>query len=163
MDSWVGKSLSSDKRILILGESWYGPTVCLRKYIQDWCDIKQPDYLFSRIFNTSFYSSKPPLTTASATVLQRQSFWDSVMFDNLVNWSVGTTRSARPTSTDFRKAAGTLSSRLSKLRPTSVWVLGKEQSHYSVPHLGSIKYVVSPHPCGWGVKTSSLNQDWQKL
>jgi hypothetical protein len=156
---WIGSNLHArKKRILILGESWYGPPANLGTYIPDWCAKIQQDYLFSRVFNAA-----SGCLTATANVAQRQAFWDSVIFDNFVNWPVGTSRSARPTAAHYSRAAAAFPARLSCLNPDAVWVLGLGQASYSIPLLGDIHHVASPHPCGWGVKTATLTAAWNRL
>jgi hypothetical protein len=157
MPPWIGPYLTKN-RILILGESWYGPVVHLPTYIADWSKRSQKDYLFSRIFNAA-----SGLSSVTATLAQRQGFWDSIIFDNFVNWSVGSSRSSRPTSANYVFAASTMSSRLALLKPGVIWVLGIQQACYSRPTFGSIRSVTSPHPCGYGIKNATLVADYNKL
>lgn len=157
MDPWIGSALKT-KRILILGESWYGPTPSLTAYMTNWCNRRQKDFLFSRIFNAG-----SGLNAATATTSERLGFWHSVMFDNFVNWSVGGTRSVRPSALDYGRAATTLPARLKTLTPTSVWVLGIEQGKYSLPLISHLHHVHSPHPCGYAVTRARLIDDWKKL
>jgi hypothetical protein len=157
MSPWIGSTIPQ-KRILILGESWYGTPTPLTAYVAAWCTGSQVDPFFSRVFNTGSGHH-----TRTASIPQRTAFWSSVLFDNFVNWSVGKCRSCRPKPGDFATAARSFPSRIATLCPTSVWVLGLTQAHYSVPLLGAYYHVVSPHPCSWGVKTVRLKTDWAKL
>jgi hypothetical protein len=157
MNPWIGSTIPH-KRILILGESWYGTPTALTAYLAAWCTGSVRDYLFSRVFNTG--SGRDSRT---ASISQRTAFWNSVLFDNFVNWSVGAFRSSRPKPGDFASAARSFPSRISALCPTSVWVLGLTHARYSVPLLGAYHHVVSPHPCGFGVTAMRLKADWAKL
>ncbi len=161
MGPWIGSEVSS-RRILILGESWYGgESDNLFDYLSGWCRRTKRDYFFSRVFNAA-----SGFHTETATDLQRAAFWNTVMFDNFVNFSVGQTRECRPNATHFKAAAGTFPERLEDLRPHVVWVLGKQQAGYSVPVLekaNCLHFVVSPHPCGWGVSTKSLKDAWNEV
>ena len=150
---------TSRKRILILGESWYGPSVPLSAYLAGWCAGSIQDHFFSCIFHAG---SGLPASKASAR--QRSAFWHAVLFDNFVNLSVGPSVSCRPTTAQFRSAALTFPPRLATLLPDSVWVIGTTQQRYSVPVLKAHGYhhVASPHPRS-GVAMASLQADWAKL
>lgn len=159
MKPWVGCKIPSE-RILILGESWYGPLDLLSEYLMGWCKGSVRDYLFSRIFNAA-----SGFHTETASIDQRTGFWNSVLFDNFINFSVGPTRECRPNATHFKAAACSFQKRLDELHPHAVWVLGKEQARYSVPILEKDNYphVVSSHPCGRGVTTKSLTEAWAEV
>ena len=154
-----GPAAPSRKRILILGESWYGPLVPLSTYLAAWCAGSIPDHFFSCIFHAG--AGKP---ANKASPRQRSAFWDGLLFDNFVNFSVGSAASHRPTPAQFRTAALTFPSRLAALFPDSVWVLGTTQQKYSVPVLEAHGYyhVPSRHPRS-GVTIASLQADWAKL
>ena len=157
MTPWVGSAMPP-KRVLILGESWYGPHAPLSAYLSGWCAGSVRDYLFSRIFNAA-----SGFCTSKATMAQRTTFWSTVLFDNFVNFSVGPTRASRPGPAHFAAAAASFPSRLAALCPHAVWVLGMTQAAYSVPLLSGYHHVVSPHPCARGITRVRLTTDWRKL
>jgi hypothetical protein len=160
MDPWIGSEVSS-RRVLILGESWYGEeSDNLFDYLSGWCQRTKRDYFFSRVFNAA-----SGFHTKTATDPQRAAFWNSVLFDNFINQSIGQTRDCRPDESHFKAAARSFPNRLQALHPNAVWVLGKEQARYSVPILKEVNcpHVVSPHPCGRGVTRESLKNAWMKL
>ena len=154
---WVGSSINPRRRILILGESWYGPGSPLT-VIPAWC-AGATDHFFTRIFNAA---SGVSTSSAPAGHPARLAFWNSVLFDNFVNWPVGPSLSNRPTCADFTLAATIFPARIAGLAPDSVWVLGKTQALYSSPLIISIRQVISPHP-RWHVTTAVLKADWSKL
>jgi hypothetical protein len=160
MAPWIGARVPQ-RRVLVLGESWYGPTPLLSTYIPAWCAGTQRDYLFSRIFNAANVTAGLHSSTATAT--EKRAFWDSVIFDNFVNWSIGGSRSSRPSTADFYSAATTLPTRVAALRPTAVWILGRAHRPHSLRCLHGIHTVSSPHPCSYGVTTATLAADWAKL
>jgi hypothetical protein len=156
----TGIGTAPQKRILILGESWYGASYTLSTYLTGWCAGSMRDYFFSRVFNAA-----SGLHSSRASSADRFAFWNSVLFDNFVNWSVGATRAHRPTSAMYAHAAASFPSRLTAMRPDSVWVLGLGQAFYSSPVLCKLRYhhIVSPHPCGRAVTTSRLQSGWAAL
>ena len=166
MAPWIGSAISSSntsstpsKRILILGESWYGPPVPLSTYLTGWCAGSIQDHFFSCIFHAA--SGSP---ASGASPQQRSAFWNNVIFDNFVNFPVGPSISHRPTPLQLDAAAHTFPARLAVLLPDSVWVIGVKQQQYSVPVLRThhYHYVPSPHPRS-GVTIVRLRDDWTKL
>ena len=161
MDIWKGAGFDrSPSRILILGESTYGDDPPLAVYVRRWVAGKQPDYLFSRLFRVC--CGQP---ASSATLEARGGFWDSVAFYNFVPDSVGAKRSDRPTASNYKKGEDLLPTVLAALQPAGVWILGIDNALYSKPIITERNIVcrVSQRPCGYGVKTSELEEEWSKL
>ena len=148
---WIGKHYTaSNPKILLLGESDYGETGQLDKYIPEWLDRKNPDHTFARISNT-FGSN-----------ISREEFWHQIAFYNFVPGSLGPTRAHRPTSQLYLEAQPVLSEVLNALKPDGVLILGIEQSHYSKPVIEryGVACSVSPHPAARGLSNERLTTAW---
>jgi len=146
--------------MLILGESRYGHEELIAESIKGWIKGHR-DYLFSRVFNIC-----SGLHTSSASVGDRSRFWESVAFQNFVFWSVGEQRNHRPTQAMYETAKPFLGEVLDLLKPSGVWILGREQAAYSesIITASGIECEVAPHPCARrGASTFSLQQSWERL
>lgn len=156
MDYWKGEHFQGT---LILAESWYGEEVDLSTYISQWSKFELNDYLFTRIFN-----SCSGLKRGESTLKEREAFWDSIAFENVINWSIGS-RMDRPNSQIYKKALSTLDARIRKIDPKRIWALGSEQFGYSSGIINSLRIqcVSISHPCSYGVKNTDLEASWQKL
>lgn len=158
---WIGSRYAEpENRLLILGESWYGDEIPLTRYVPEWCSKVVTDALFSRLFNAcSGYR------TERASIDQRLGWWQQIAFCNFVPGTVGTSRSNRPTSSQFQAGEARLGQLLSQLKPRGVWILGKEQSEYSAPVAKELRInvQVSPHPASYGVRTATLAAAWSEL
>ena len=159
MDVWIGKKWCyQEKKILLLGESWWGPQIPMQLYIGSWCS-GNPDPFFTRIFN-----SCSGLNASGSSQNQKLYFWDNYAFMNFVFWSVGSTNSSKATANDFKQAAIFLERYLRVLNPNSVWIIGKTHSAYSQPVLTKlgIHCVVSNHPSS-PITNVQLKSDFSKL
>jgi hypothetical protein len=157
---WIGQNWRRTHKTLILGESWYGGGT-IEAIVTAWICRRERDYFLSRVFNAC-----SGLRTESATLAERQAFWDSVAFQNFVCWSLGKGSKCRPTAADYQHACKHLEHLLAELRPAGVWVLGKEQAEYSVPVLEhrSAVYEWAYHPCARRRAGShSLRDSWRRL
>ena len=151
---WIGSSYQeSSPKVLILGESDYGGTDRLEKYIPQWLDGEPHDQTFARISN-SFAAS-----------ITRDQFWQTIAFYNFVPGMVGEERKDRPTKAMYMQAKVVLPEVLSILNPDGVLVLGIEQSDFSQPVLQDlgVAHTVSPHPAAWGVTNERLTAAWNEL
>ena len=155
---WIGPNYS-DRRFLVLGESWYGEyagnLVTDDGYIRAYLEGSQPDPMYSRIANACMEDS---------SLLARRKYWNAVMFTNFVQ-CVGETRANRPTIAIYKAARARLAGLLVSHKPSGVWILGKEQSEYSAPvakEVG-IPVEVSAHPTSYGLNNSALGASWKAL
>lgn len=158
---WVGQDYeASEKRILILGESWYAQLESLSEYIPKWAAKKIRDNTFSRIFNASsgFHTSK-----AKEQEILR--FWNSIAFYNFVVGTVGESRKHRPTKVQYEISRTSLQSVLEVLKPKGVWILGRGQAEYSMPIVSAmgLKHEVVAHPTSYGLKAVVLKDSWLSL
>jgi hypothetical protein len=150
---WIGSSFAKTCTF-VLGESWYGEykgdLVTDAGWIQAYLAGEVADGMYSKI--------------ANATGLSRSAFWESVMYTNFVQF-VGSAATSRPTTAMYRDAQPRLSRILREHRPLRVWVLGTEQSAYSVPVISGegITYEVAPHPRRPGVTNQQLGNSWATL
>lgn len=161
MEIWVGKNYQTSKnKILVLGESWYGQEVSIAEYISKWAAREIKDTTFSRIFNAGSGSH-----TSKATESELLDFWHTIVFYNYVVGTVGETRSHRPTKMQYEFSESSLNLILKQFAPDGVWVLGKEQSHYSVPVIESLclPYEVVAHPTSFGLKAKVLQNSWRTI
>lgn len=124
---WVGERYRDGHRTLVLGESWYGtfPEAIATDdgYIHAWLAGSLPKGIREMLY--------PRLSGAVGP--SRTEFWNGVAFTNFVIASVGPTRSNRPTEAMYEAAKVRLARVLAELRPSRVWVIGKEQSAHSGP------------------------------
>ena len=151
---WIGSAYqTSSPRVLILGESDYGGTDRLERYVPQWLEGAPRDPTFSRISN-SFAASLP-----------RDQFWQEIAFYNFVPGMVGATRKERPTKAMYVQAQVVLPEVLRIIKPDGVLILGKEQSEYSQPvlHELGIAHTISPHPAAWGITNEQLTFAWNDL
>ena len=163
---WRGEAYAlQPSRILILGESWYGPVEPIHSYICRWINRTTQDRAFSRIFNAASGHN-----TYSAGLAERRLFWAHISFYNFVPGSIGQTILSRPTINQYLEGARALPMILNKLRPHAIWVLGKEQSKYSEPVIEkycveshNCIYEISLHPTSRGVRNSTLQESWLHL
>lgn len=158
---WIGQDYEvSGKRILVLGESWYGQLESLSDYIPKWAAGKIRDNTFSRIFNAG--SGSHTSKAAEHEILQ---FWNSIAFYNFVVGTVGDTREHRPTKEQYESSKGPLRLVLEGLKPKGVWILGKGQAAYSEQVVRDMRlaYEVVAHPTSFGLKAEMLRQSWLLL
>lgn len=150
---WIGRDFETTG-ILVLGESWYGDWGAEynsdASYIQAYLDGKLSDRMYTKI--------------ANACQSSKESFWQSVMFTNLVIWA-GASSKDRPTTHMYLDGYFRLRRLLEKYKPRGVWLLGKEQAQFSSHLLISeeIPFSTSVHPTAVGVTTEHLSQSWQEL
>jgi hypothetical protein len=166
MKPWVCSAFAKqDKRLLILGESWYGDFELNDevRFIQTWIARKPPgcsDRFFSRIYNAG--NSTP---AAKATERERREFWEKVAFTNLVSESVGRAARIRPSDVHWAKGIRRLRLLLPRLKCDRVLILGREAASYAKPvidHFGILS-VSCPHPSGYGVTTEVLRRKWEEV
>lgn len=110
---WIGPNYSN-RRIFVLGESWYGDyTDDLATddgYIRAYLEGHQPDPMYTRMANACMGDN---------SLRARRDYWHSLAFTNFVQ-CVGGNRADRPT-TDMLKAAGPRLAALLELhRPAGV-------------------------------------------
>ena len=157
-DIWIGSNYRKGG-ILIIGDSSYvDPAV---QYIPRWIAKNEKDQTFSRLFN-AFNAEQAH--TESATIEQREAFWNSVAFYNFVQ-EVIPSRDDRPSQAMFRAAKAPLETVLKALQPGGVMIVGYEQREHSEPivtQLG-IPCVVVEHPTAYGVPTAAMTARWQEL
>ena len=150
---WIGSNYQ-EKRILVLGESWYGDWGGAQNndagYVQAYVDGKLRDGMYSKM--------------ANAAGLDRQVFWQSIAFTNFVIWA-GAGCKDRPTKQMYLDSVPRLRDLLETLKPRGVWILGKEQSQYSAPVVerAGIHFDVSTHPTGYGVTLLEIGESWRRL
>lgn len=161
MNVWIGDEYGRDRRrILVLGESWYGPVEPLEDYVPRWCRRELNDYMFARLFNVASGSN-----TSKAGYARRREWWDRIAFCNFVAGSVGATRADRPIVADFVGAAKGLGEILGRVAPRGVWVVGKEQAAYSLPVVRSFGAAVevTRHTSSRGLTSADLAASWERL
>lgn len=150
---WIG-SRYADRKILVLGESWYGDyvgdLVTDDGYVRAYLDGRQADAMYTRM--------------ANASGLGKQAFWQGIAFTNFVQ-RVGDTRDCRPTPAEYRQARERLDRLLQTLSPCGVWILGIGQSEYSAPIIreAGIDLEVSAHPTSYGLSNAVLGASWRAL
>lgn len=150
---WIGKDFGA-KRILVLGESWYG----------DWGASYNSDSSYVAGYLAGELRDLMYTKMANACGMSRQTYWDSILFTNFVTWA-GTHRTDRPTKSMYEAAIPRLERLLQEHAPKGVWILGKEQSEFSAPvirHAG-IACEVSLHPTSYGLRNQLLSESWQRL
>jgi hypothetical protein len=158
-DIWIGSSYSqSPRRILILGESTYGQDPPLISYIPTWI-AGAKDYTFSRIFNACSGAH-----TSTASIAQRQAFWDSIAFYNFLTVALPS-RETRPTDAQYRASEQALDEMLARYTPSGVWILGVGQARFSWPIVARhhIPYVVQRHPTSRGLRADNLRDSFAIL
>jgi hypothetical protein len=159
MNIWIGEKWpDSTKRILILGESWFGPEESVHRYVRRWCQGSQPDHFSTSIFNAcSGYG-------ASATSQQKFDFWNELAFMNFVYWSVGSTNNNKATAAHYKSAQPDLDLFLRALKPKSLWILGTTHAKYSGPIVNGsgINNIITKHPRS-GVPATTLRTDFRRL
>ena len=112
---WIGSSFDN-KRILVLGESWYG----------DWGDDRNTDAGYVRAYLRGALRDGMYTKMAKGSGLSVADVWNSIAFTNFVVWT-GTRREDRPTAQMYRDSVPRLKELLGSLAPLGVWILGKEQ------------------------------------
>lgn len=153
MDIWVGHEYQA-KRILVLGESWYGSfpdqLATDSGYIAAYLAGRVTDRMYSKM--------------ANACGPSRNEFWQSIAFTNFVQ-CIGEEAGSRPTDQAYKDAKPRLADLLKLHQPQVVWVLGEEQAKYSSPVIESmdIPVEVAWHPMRIGCTSSMLNRSWGKL
>lgn len=150
---WMGINYES-KRILVLGESWYG----------DWGSEHNSDHGYVTAYLTNKISDRMYTKMANACGLARDTYWHSIAFTNFVIWA-GHSRTDRPTSDMYKSAIERLDRLLQEHKPQGVWILGKEQSQYSEPVIrnAGVKCEVALHPTSYGVSNQVLGESWKRL
>ncbi len=161
MDVWIGEGYErAAKRILVLGESWYGEVEPLCAFVPRWATGELRDAMLSRLFNAA-----SGLHTERASIEQRLAWWNGIAFYNFVPGSVGASRSDRPSDAAFRAARAPLGLVLERLRPDGVWIIGKGQAAYSagvVEEFGAV-HEVTAHTASYGLSSAELAGSWAKL
>lgn len=101
---------------------------------------------------------------ANACELAPREFWERILFTNFV-LRVRDVRADRPTQQMYRNAGPRLRQILSSFRPRVGWVLGKEQSEFSVPIIreARIPFEVVAHPTSYGLKNAVFGASWKKI
>lgn len=148
---WIGDRFA-ERRILVLGESWYG----------DYADNTDTGYI--RLYLAGKLADRMYTRMANACGLSRDDFWHGIAFTNFAQ-RVGEKREDRPTLAMYEAAKPRLSRLLAELQPRGVWILGKEQGEHSAPLVAAagIPLVVSRHPTSYGVPNAELGADWSNL
>lgn len=155
---WKGSNYS-DRRLFVLGESWYGEfvgdLVTDDGYIRAYLEGHQRDAMYSRMANACM---------GDKSLRARREYWHGVMFTNYVQ-CVGGVRADRPTSNMLTTARHRLAGLLDAHRPSGVWILGVGQSEHSAPVVAEagIPFEVTAHPTSYGLKNSTLGASWQAL
>jgi hypothetical protein len=160
VDVWVGSGyVAAERRVLILGESWWGDVERLGGAIERWARDEQADATFSRLFNTCSGKRRE-----RASYNERMAFWNSIAFYNFVQGSLGATRKSRPSRMHFTSAIPALEKVLKSLKPTCVWVVGVGQSEYSSAVLQqlNIPFEVVRHPSS-GISHENFYGSWRNL
>jgi hypothetical protein len=133
---WKGREYERT-RILVLGESWYGTYeddhLYDDTYVAAWLRGEVRDAMYSRM--------------ANAVRLSREGFWQSIAFTNYAQ-CVGPDRDHRPDLEMFEAGAVRLRAIIAELKPTVIWLLGKQQAEHSGPVVAEagLPSVVSRHP-----------------
>lgn len=152
-EPWIGKEFEA-RRILVLGESWYGDWGAGynsdSSYVAGYLAGKLRDVMYTKM--------------ANACGMSRQAYWDCILFTNFVTWA-GAHRTDRPTKSMYEKGVPRLKRLLQEYKPKGVWILGKEQSKFSAPvvHNAGIPFEVSLHPTSYGLRNQLLGESWQRL
>ena len=160
IDIWVGLNYAAaERRVMILGESWWGELERLAGAIERWARDEQADATFSRIFNTCSGTRRE-----RASYDERMAFWNAIAFYNFVQGSLGATRKSRPSGTQFKSAMPAFEKVLKSLSPTCVWIVGVGQSKYSSTVLRqlNIPFEVARHPSS-GVSHEKFHGSWRSL
>lgn len=160
VDVWVGSRYAdSERRVMLLGESWWGDTEPLKGAIERWARDEQADATFSRLFNTCSGTRRE-----QASYDERMAFWSSIAFYNFVQGSLGATRKSRPSSKHFQAAVPALEKVLHSLKPKGVWIVGLGQSKYSGPVLRrlNVPFEVVNHPSS-GICHAKFHGSWTTL
>ena len=162
-DIWIGPEFDAPTNgVLMLGVSTYGEDTPLTEYIQNWCSGHLTVLTFSRLFSAIIGSA-----TSSATPAEREAFWATIAFANLIDQVVGPTRDHQLTPKHYRYGAAALPDLLQRLKPRlrGALILGREQSKYSAPVLrdAGVPFVVSRHPIARGVPAAELQTAWNEL
>ena len=148
---WIGRNYSQ-KRIFVLGESWYGSYADNTDvgYVSMYLEGRLADRMYTRM--------------ANACQLSRADFWHQIIFTNFVQ-KVGERREDRPTLTHYLEAKTRLADLLNLHKPCGVWVLGKEQAEYSSPVIekAGIAFEVTAHPTSYGLTNKALGESWNAL
>lgn len=151
---------SAPRRVLVLGESWYGEIEDLSDYIRRWAARSIGDRTYSRIYNSG--AAKHTSKSKPADLLQ---FWNQIAFYNFVPGSVGPTNGSKANKTHFKAAAAFLPPVLDELQPHGVWILGVGQAEYSRPVIeaAGIAHEMAPHPTSRGLRSIVLQDSWRAL
>lgn len=160
VDVWVGSSYGlTERKLMLLGESWWGETEPLKVAIERWAGDEQADATFSRLFNTCSGTRRE-----NASYNERMAFWNSIAFYNFVQGSLGATRKSRPSSKQFQAAVPAFENVLHSLKPRGVWIIGRSQSEYSSPVLSRLKvpFEVVNHPSS-GICHERFYGSWRTL
>jgi len=155
---WIGSNYSN-RRIFVLGESWYGnfsgDLVTDDGYVRAYLEGHQRDAMYSRMANACM---------GDKSLKARCDYWHGVMFTNFVQ-RVGDVRADRPTTTMLKAARHRLAALLDTHRPAGVWILGIGQAEYSGPvvAMAGVPFEVTAHPTSYGLKSSALGASWKAL
>lgn len=150
---WIGPKYH-EKRIFVLGESWYGDyaehLVTDSGWIQSYLNGTVTDRMYTRM--------------ANACGMTRHEFWEGILFTNYV-LRIGDVRSDRPTRQMYLDARPRLEQILGANQPRAVWILGIGQSEFSGPVIAKagIPFEVVPHPTSYGLPNQVLGDSWRKL
>ncbi len=158
-DPWIGCRYQDEGldgvRLLVLGESHYGPPTCevshyTSELVQLWGQQKRH----------RFYSSVQRLVVGGRGWLsdaERRNFWDRVAFYNYVQSLVGERPRDRPTPEMWLAACEPLLQTLAELKPHALLVLGWTL-HQHLPELPATLAVCAvPHPSSPGFRYTA----WQ--
>ena len=155
---WIGANYHQ-KRVLVLGESWYGNYLdnSDRGFVSNYLSGAEKDSMYTRMANACM-----------PNILSREdrlkTYWNSIAFTNFVG-RVGDERQDRPTSEDYRNSQARLEKILLKYEIRLVWILGIEQAQFSKPIIKSagLRYEVTAHPTSYGLTNAKLGASWSKL
>jgi hypothetical protein len=149
---WVGPNYS-DRRILVLGESWYG----------SWADNTDYGYV-SQYLKGAIVDGMYTRMANACGALSKVDYWNGIAFTNFVQ-RVGDNRADRPTRQAYLDARPRLRTLVEKLRPRGVWVLGREQAMYSQPVLNDmgVPNEATAHPTSYGLSNAALGDSWHAL
>jgi hypothetical protein len=159
-DPWIGDRYRSEGidgvRLLVLGESHYGPKSCEVPHYT--CELVR---LWGQQRRHRFYSSIQRLVVGGQGWLssaERRAFWDRVAFYNFVQSLVGERPRERPTPEMWEAAHQPFEATIEELKPQVMLILGW-QLHQNLPSLpGWLTVCAVPHPSSPGFRYL----DWQQ-
>ena len=154
---WVGKDYSKSK-LLILGEStyqddgeeWLDDPDAMRGFVQNQgLDSANPKFSNRRFFNAI---EKTVLNQPSTSLEERERFWTSVAYTNVVQ-RIMCSRNEKPKPSDFDDGWMKVLQLLETIRPTVVIKLGIEG-------VGRLAYLMDKKNTGWGFIAEEFN--WKR-